>query len=188
VQRLAFRKILRAHFHRLNLSGEVRILDIGCGTGAHVSVLAEEGHHVWAVDASPRMVAMAMRLLGRQPGSGQYLDRLSVSNPLEGFDFPDRYFDLVHAAHVVHGLLPAERRRFFIEAGRVSRGLVILQDFPPGNLPGPRPLARILEALERSDYRRFRRQGLREMRDLFATVEVIYIGRNLAWYICRLKP
>jgi hypothetical protein len=40
-------------------------------------------------------------------------------------------------------------------------------------------------ALERSDYRRFRRSGVRELRDFFAEVEVIVASPGSAWYLCR---
>jgi len=40
-------------------------------------------------------------------------------------------------------------------------------------------------ALERSDYRRFRRSGVRELRDFFAEVEVIIASPGSAWYLCR---
>jgi len=106
-QRLAFRRSLRTFQHRLDLPGKARILDIGCGTGAYVSVLTEMGHEVRAVDASPRMIATARRLL-LHAGLDDHAVQVSVGDPLEGLDFPDRHFDLVLAAHVVHGLQPAQ--------------------------------------------------------------------------------
>jgi SAM-dependent methyltransferase len=121
-QRLAFRRSLRTFQHRLDLPGKARILDIGCGTGAYVSVLTEMGHEVRAVDASPRMVATAKRLL-LHAGFADHAVQVSVGDPLEG--------------------------------------------------------------LERSDYRRFRRSGVRELRDFFAEVEVIIASPGSAWYLCR---
>jgi hypothetical protein len=51
--------------------------------------------------------------------------QVSLGNPLGGLVFPDRYFDLVLATHVVHGLQTAQRRRFYSEVRRVSQGLVL---------------------------------------------------------------
>jgi SAM-dependent methyltransferase len=183
-QRLAFRRSLRTFQHRLDLPGKARILDIGCGTGAYVSVLTEMGHEVRAVDASPRMVATARRLL-LHAGFADHAVQVSVGDPLEGLEFPDRHFDLVLATHVVHGLQPAQRRRFYSEARRVSRGLVLFHDYAPRNSQGPWLIARVLEALERSDYRRFRRSGVGEMQEFFAEVEVMVASPGSAWYLCR---
>jgi ubiquinone/menaquinone biosynthesis C-methylase UbiE len=186
-QRLAFRRSLRTFLHRLDLPRKARILDIGCGTGAFVSVLAEMGHEIWAVDASPGMLATARRLL-RQVGLNAQAVQVSEGDPLVGLDFPAQYFDLVLATHVVHGLQTAQRQRFYSEARRVSQSLVLFHDYSPRGFQGPGLIARVLEALERSDYRRFRRSGLRELRDLFAAVEVILTPTGSAWYLCRVRP
>ncbi|OHD25742.1 MAG: hypothetical protein A2V99_02075 [Spirochaetes bacterium RBG_16_67_19] len=183
-QRLAFRRSLRTLRHYLDLPRKARILDIGCGTGANISVLAERGHEVWAVDASPGMIATARRLL-RQAGLDTRMVQVSEGDPLKGLDFPDQHFDLVLATHVLHGLQTAERRRFYSEARRVSQGLVLFHDYSPREYQGPWLFTRTLEALERSDYRRFRRRGKRELQSVFAEVEVLVTPSGSAWYLCR---
>jgi ubiquinone/menaquinone biosynthesis C-methylase UbiE len=183
-QRLAFRKSFRALRGHLALPGRARILDIGCGTAAQASVLMEKGHEVWAVDASPRMIATARRLL-RRSGFGRQAEQLAVGNPLRGLAFPDRHFDLVLAAHVLHGMRQTQRRRFYREARRVARGRVLFYDYSPEPAWRPGPVVRALEALERSDYRRFRRSGLGELRESFAQVEVLLGATGSAWYLCR---
>jgi SAM-dependent methyltransferase len=187
VQRLAFRRSFAALRRHLALPRRARVLDIGCGTAAHASVLAEWGHDVRALDASPRMIAAAERLLRRSRRDGRLIP-LSVGNPLAGLDFPSRRFDLVLAAHVLHGMPPGQRLRFCREARRVSEGLVLIYDYAPRGFQGPRLLTRVLEALERSDYRRFRRSGLGELRGLFAEVEVLAASPGSAWYLCRSLP
>lgn len=185
-QRLAFRRSFRTLLRRLVLPGRARILDIGCGTGAYISVLTEMGHEVRAVDASPRMIATARRLL-RHAGLDDQAAQVSVGNALEGLDFPNQHFDLVVATNVVHGMFPAQRRQFYREARRVSRGLVLIHDYSPWKSQGPWLSTRVLEALERSDYRRFRRSGVRELRDFFAEIEVIIASPGSAWYLCRSR-
>jgi len=184
LQRLAFRREFGRIAHRLELSAGARILDIGCGTGAYLSVLLQMGYRAQAVDASPRMVATARRLLRRRgPGFEDAMVRLG--DPLAGLDVPDGHFDLVLSAHVLHGVPEARRRDFYREALRVSRGLVLLHDFSPRPAQHPGFIARLLEALERSDYRRFRRSGLRELRAVFARVEVLPTAPGSAGYVCR---
>ena len=184
VQRLGFRRSFRALGPRLALPRRARILDIGCGTGACVSVLAEKGHEVSAVDASPRMIATAGRLL-RRVGLDETAGRLAVGDPLRGLGFPDRHFDLVLAAHVLHGMPAAERRRFYAEARRVARGPVLFYDFSPRGFRGLGLAVRALETLEGSDYRSFRRSGAGEMRECFGQVEILAGASGSAWYLCR---
>ena len=187
VQRLGFRRGFAALRPRLGLPTGARVLEIGCGTGALASVLLESGFDVRAVDASPRMIATARRLL-REAGHHELAARMCMGNPLQGLDFPDRHFDLVLATHVVHGMPAPQRRQFFLEARRVSCGLALFYDYAPRALRGPRPLMRVLEGLERSDYRCFRRRGLEELRWVFSGAEVVAASRGSAWYLCRWRP
>ena len=136
------------------------------------------------MDASPGMIATARRLL-RQAGLDTRMVQVSEGDPLKGLDFPDQHFDLVLATHVLHGLQTAERRRFYSEARRVSQGLVLFHDYSPREYQGPWLFTRTLEALERSDYRRFRRRGKRELQSVFAEVEVLVTPSGSAWYLCR---
>ena len=130
------------------------------------------------------MVAAARRLL-RRSGFGRQAARLAVGNPLRGLAFPDRHFDLVLAAHVLHGMRQPQRRRFCREARRVARGRVLFYDYSPEPAARPGLVVRALEALERSDYRRFRRSVARELRESFAQVEVLLGPKGSAWYLCR---
>jgi SAM-dependent methyltransferase len=178
-QRRAFRRVFRANSGRLGLAPGARVLDIGCGTGALVSVLADFGFRVSTVEPSAGMRVRARR---RLHGTGA---ALSAGDALAGLPFPDGAFDLVVASHVIHGFPAAEREMFFSEALRVSRGLVLFHDFPPRSLRHGWPDVYLLETLERSDYRRFIRTGAADMRRVFASVEVFMVDIGSAWYVCR---
>lgn len=180
-QRRAFRRVFRAHGGMLGLPPGARVLDIGCGTGALASVLAEWEFRVSVVEPSAGMRARARQ---RLRGTGI---ALSAGDALEGLPFPNDAFDLVVASHVVHGMSAADRGTFYREALRVSKGLVLIHDYLPGSTESGPARAGILETLERSDYHRFVRTGLREMRSVFGSVEVIPIGPGSAWYVCRAR-
>ena len=45
-----------------------RVLDVGCGTGALASALAERGARVWGVDASEEMLEVARAAVGKRVG------------------------------------------------------------------------------------------------------------------------
>jgi len=180
-QRRAFRRTYRRHGHRLGLAAGARILDIGCGTGALASVLADRGFRVSAVEPSAGMRARARRRLAGTEVA------LSAGDALAGLPFPDRAFDLVVASHVVHGLGAGDRVPVFREALRVSKGLVLFHDYAPASTASGPSRAGFLETLERSDFHRFVRTGLREMRGVFASVEVVTVATGSAWYVCRAR-
>ncbi len=178
-QRRAFRRVLRAQGGRLGLVPGARILDIGCGTGAFATVLADHGFRVSVVEPSAGMRARAHRHF---MGTGIVLKN---ANALDGLPYPDSTFDAVITSYVVHGLRSAARAVFYREAFRVSKGLVLVFDYAPLP-PRPRfPDVHVMETLERSDYHRFIRTGTAGMRRVFASVEVVPIGRGSAWYVCR---
>ena len=178
-QRRTFQRVFARHGHRLGLARGARILDIGCGTGALATVLAERGFRVNAVEPSAEMRARARRHF-----AGRGIE-LADGDPLRGLPFPEGAFDLVVASHVVHGLQPFDRAVFYREASRVSRGLVLFHDFPPRSLRHGWPDVYVLETLERSDYRRFIRTAAAEMRRIFAAVDVVAVDTGTAWYVCR---
>jgi ubiquinone/menaquinone biosynthesis C-methylase UbiE len=178
-QRRSFRRTWKAHGASLGLPPGARVLDIGCGTGALVSILAERGFAASAIDPSSGMRAVAARRL-----HGMEID-LSAGNALRRLPFPDGVFDLVVSSHVIHGFPAEPRAVFFREALRVSRGLVLFHDFPPRSLRHGWPDVLVLETLEGSDYRRFVRTGVAEMRRVFDSVEVFMIDIGSAWYVCR---
>jgi SAM-dependent methyltransferase len=86
-----------------------RVLDIGCGTGSLLAVLAEHfGCEVAGVDPSPAMLGVARRKL---PNGELHL------TAGEELPFPDDAFEAALMVLVVHHL--ADRHRAFREARRV---------------------------------------------------------------------
>jgi SAM-dependent methyltransferase len=84
----------------LALCGDVtglRVLDAGCGAGAHTAALLDRGAQVTGVDASAGMLAIARDRLGPSVP----LHHTDLADPLP---FEDGSFDLVLAALVLHYL------------------------------------------------------------------------------------
>jgi ubiquinone/menaquinone biosynthesis C-methylase UbiE len=105
-----------ALFRRYNLSGELRILDAGCGTGEITSRLGEmyAQARVLGVDIIDAHLALARSraaaLAPRVTFEHQSIFELNV---------PDRTFDLVVCRHVLHSIPHADR--VIVELARVTR-------------------------------------------------------------------
>lgn len=84
----------------LRLAGEIaglRVLDAGCGSGAHASELIARGATVVGIDKSAGLLAIARERLGRDVR----LEKTDLNEPLP---FDDQSFDLVLASLVMHYL------------------------------------------------------------------------------------
>ncbi|MFK0162172.1 class I SAM-dependent methyltransferase [Rhizobium sp. NPDC090279] len=104
----------------LSLAGDVaglRVLDAGCGGGAHAAALVDRGAILTGVDASTGLLEIARRRLeGRA--------RLLLADLNEPLPFEDGAFDLVMASLVMHYLHDwsrplSEFRRVLSDGGRL---------------------------------------------------------------------
>ena len=73
---------------------EVRVLEIGCGTGELTLAMAEAGAVVTAIDISPRMLAVAERKL-QKAGFADKVELKLMDAALVGDRFEEGSFDLV---------------------------------------------------------------------------------------------
>jgi ubiquinone/menaquinone biosynthesis C-methylase UbiE len=148
-------------------------LDVGCGTGALVSVLQEAGFRVQGIDAAPNMVRVA-----RRAGSNCVQGEIAA-----GLSTPDRSFDFVIASFVAHGLPPGLRMQLYREARRIARKAVIIHDYH-----GRQSLfTEMVERLEGGDYFGFIDSGEQQMREAFRNLDVVDVGGSKAWYIGRAE-
>ena len=104
----------------------MNVLDIGCGTGAHLSLYQKANCNVFGVDLSSSMLKVAKEKLGESAD-------LKLCNATDtGFD--DNNFDLILSSTVLHEMPEITRIEILKEARRIlkSDGRILLIDFYPG--------------------------------------------------------
>jgi len=104
----------------------MNVLDIGCGTGAHLKIYQNEDCNIYGVDLSAAMIEMARVKLGEKA--------ILLLGSATELNFGDVQFDLILCTTVLHEMAQNIREEVLSEAKRVlkSRGRILLIDFHPG--------------------------------------------------------
>jgi len=104
----------------------MKVLDIGCGTGVHLSLYQKTGCKIYGIDISPSMLNVARKRLGE----GADL-RLGDATKMP---YEDNTFDLVLCMLVLHEMEQANRMAVATEMKRVVKpdGHILLIDFHAG--------------------------------------------------------
>lgn len=104
----------------------MKVLDLGCGTGAQLAIYQARGFEVFGIDLSNSMLNVAKDKLGSE-ASLQNCDATYLP-------FGEGVFDLVQSALFLHQLNAEDRSTVLSEAMRVMRpgGNLLLVDFHPG--------------------------------------------------------
>ena len=115
-------------FKMLPPKSGMKVLDIGCGTGAHLVHYQKVLCQVFGVDTSPSMLKRAHLKLGERADL-----RLVNAGTLP---FPDSQFDIILLSTVLHEMAPDLRKNVLLEAHRVLKdsGRILIIDFHPGPL------------------------------------------------------
>ena len=172
-QQKMFRSVIAGHAKNAGAEPGDSFLDVGCGTGALVSVLQEAGFRAEGLDAAPNMVRVARR-------GGWNCVRGDVA---VGLRYPDLSFDFVIASFVAHGLQPSLRMKLYTEARRIARKAVIIHDYR-----GRQSFfTELVEHLERGNYFGFVDSGEAQMREAFGNLDIVDIAGSKAWYIGRAE-
>lgn len=107
---------------------DMNVLDIGCGTGAHLSLYQKEKCKIFGIDLSPAMLKVAKNKLGNDA-------ELKLCNAADT-GFNDNMFDLILSSTVLHEMPEKSRLEVLNEAKRILKkdGRILLIDFHPGKL------------------------------------------------------
>lgn len=165
------------------------VLDVGCGTGAHLEAYVESGASCFGLDASPAMLEQATARLGNRCDL-----KLGDATALP---YEDSSFDLVFAALFLHELDVSVRAAALSEIARVVKqeGRILIIDYRSGSLRMKGYVARSLSTVAervagRDHYRNWRtylRSGgiptMATNTGLTVEREKIVAGGNLALWL-----
>jgi cyclopropane fatty-acyl-phospholipid synthase-like methyltransferase len=128
---------------RLEEAGALRgsVLDCGCGTGENALYLANRGHEVWAVDASPNAIRKADSKARGRGVAAKFLTADALD--LGGLG---RTFDNVIDCGLFHVFSDPDRKRYVSSLASVTAPgaklvLLCFSDLQPGD-NGPRRVSR----------------------------------------------
>jgi SAM-dependent methyltransferase len=81
----------RNYFHLpIEQRKSIRVLEVGCGSGANLWMLAKEGFEVHGVDLSSAGIGLCVQMLGSWGAQGN----LKVGD-MTKLEYPDKYFDVI---------------------------------------------------------------------------------------------
>lgn len=130
------RFIARNYYKRANRN-EVKILDLGCGTGAATWFMAREGFHTFGIDGSPTAIKLAKERFEKEGLTGEFRVGDLVELP-----YTDEEFEVVTDIASIQHNTPANIVRILSEIQRVLQpkgrffGMMIAEDTSLSNWPG----------------------------------------------------
>jgi len=83
-------RFIARNFYQAKLRKKVKILEIGCGTGANVWYLAKEGFDTYGIDASETAVKLSQKKLRKE-----HLNANLVPGLVDKLPWPNEFFDCV---------------------------------------------------------------------------------------------
>jgi len=180
-QKKQFSKVLDNIQMEFDVDSFKTILDVGCGTGALCSTLAQRGFSVTGIDPAEEMLRIAIKKT-----EGDTITFIH-GNATEPLPFENKTFDISIASYVAHGMNKEQRKRMYEQMSRVTKSKVIIYDYNKNRSL----FTTVIEWLEKGDYFYFIKNAESEMRDCvsemkkcFADVEVVDVSARASWYIC----
>jgi len=154
----------------------LKILDVGCGTGAWLTSLSKYNPaECVGVDFSDKMLKEAKE---KHPNF-----RFEKARAEDLGIFKDNEFDIVTASYVLHGVTKEPRAAILKEMKRVAKQFVIIHDFYGKTAA----FVQFLEFMERSDYKYFKKHFHQEMKDHFSENTLIDTKTGTGLYIGKVS-
>ena len=116
-----------------SVNEDMNVLDIGCGTGAHLKLYQEKKCNLYGIDLSDSMINVAKRNLSKEV-------KLELCNATNT-PFSNNFFDFIYSMLVLHEMDEDVRAGVLSEANRILKndGRILLIDYhnrPIRNLKG----------------------------------------------------
>ena len=101
-----------------------KVLDLGCGTGRHLTLLLDEGFEVHGLDASPKAIELLTDILAKKGVGGVEIKVDDFSD----ISWPENYFDAIVCTKVIQHGRVHKIRKAAAEIHRVLRpgGVLLL--------------------------------------------------------------
>lgn len=117
----------------LEITPEMRVLDLCCGSGQVTQYLVERSPHITGLDASPLSIERAQQNVP----TAKY-----VQGWAEAMPFEDEQFDLIHTSVALHEMRPVQLWKILQEVHRVLKpgGIFTLIDFHDPSNPFYEPM------------------------------------------------
>ena len=104
-----YKDVLGTIYNIVRRKEKVKILDIGFGTGVLTKKLYDDGHEIYGIDFSERMIEIAKE---KMPSSRLYQHNISRGLPEE---FKDIQFDYIISTYAMHHLEDEEKIKLINE-------------------------------------------------------------------------
>lgn len=149
------------------------VLDIGTGTGDWGAMfLNNDAKKVVGIDFAEKMIENGKT---KNPKI-----EFQLGNAEDLANIADNSFNIVTASFVVHGADRSKRDKMISEMHRIAKSHVILHDF----LDTTPHFIRLLEFLEQSDYKHFKKHIITELGIYFEKINSHKIKKGTGIYIC----
>jgi ubiquinone/menaquinone biosynthesis C-methylase UbiE len=172
---------------------DMRVLEVGCGTGENLKLFKKSGCEVYGIDLSPSMTKVATKKLGENAHI--------LLGDASQLPYSDNHFDLVIAMLTLHEMSNSIRSPIISEMKRVMKpdGRLLIVDFHPGPIHFPKGWLYKINILfferiaGREHFRNYRNflatKGLLPLikaNNLYVEKEKIVGGGNLALFSLKL--
>lgn len=127
-------RFVAGNFFRVPDRSKVRLLEVGCGSGANLWFMAREGFSVHGVDGSPSAVRLARERLDHECAGWSQTDGQVQVSDMASLPYPDGSFDAVlDVVAACYSPLP-QARKSYAELARVTRpgGKLFMRTFASG--------------------------------------------------------